>query len=111
MIGRFLFAAAIAGGVGYAYPLWNEHAATTCQAVENRFFSTVAPDWRESRPARVLEIALARTWLEPLSNGRIAASQAKRRYPALPPDIGCAVGYWTSLLDPGVRETVGRVVR
>ncbi len=108
MIGKLLFVAAVAGGVGYGYPLWNEHASTTCQAVENRFFSMAAPAGTETRPARVLEIAMARNWLEPLSNGAIAASQAKQRYPALPPDLGCAVGYWASLLR--VQEKARRVV-
>lgn len=108
MIGKLLFAGVIAAGVGYAYPLWNEHAATACQAVESRFVAMALPP---SHPGRLLELAVARTYLVPLSHGRIAASEAKQYYPALPSEIGCAVGYWASLLDPRVRQAVRTAMR
>ncbi len=111
MLGKALMAAALLAGVGYGYPLWNENAATTCQAVEKRFFAMAAPEAAVSRPGRALEMAMAKSYLEPLSHGIIAASQAKAHYPALPPDIGCAVGYWTSLLDPRVQEAVQQAIR
>ncbi len=97
MLGKLLAVGVLAAGVGYLYPLWNEHAATTCQAVEKRFFAMAQPEGYH--PARLLSLAVARVYLEPLSNGRVAAMQAKGRYPALPPDLGCAVGYWTGLLN------------
>ncbi len=103
MLGRLLIAGVLAAGVGYLYPLWNEHAATTCQAVEKRFFALAPPDAAGFHPARLLSLAVAKVYLEPLSNGRVAATQAKGRYPALPPDLGCAVGYWTGLLNLSAR--------
>ena len=111
MVGKLLLAGALVAGVGYGYPLWNENAMTTCQAVEKRFFAMAAPEEALVRPGRVLELAVARTYLEPLSNGAIAASRAKATYPALPPAIGCAVGYWASLLDPQVQQAVRRAIR
>jgi hypothetical protein len=96
MIGKLLAAGVLAAGIGYLYPLWNEHASTTCQAVEKRF---LAPEAAEFHPARLLSLAVVRVYLEPLSDGRIAATQAKGRYPALPSDLGCAVGYWRDLLN------------
>jgi hypothetical protein len=108
MIGKLLFAGVVAATVGYGYPLWNEHASTACRAVESRFFAMALPP---SHPGRLLELAVARTYLEPLSHGRVAASQAKQRYPAVPAEIGCAVGYWASLLDPRVQQAVRTAVR
>jgi hypothetical protein len=96
VLGKLLAAGALAAGVGYLYPLWNEHASTTCQAVEKRFLTTIEAD---AHPARLLSLAVARVTLEPLSHGWVAATQAKGRYPALPPDLGCAVEYWRGLLD------------
>jgi hypothetical protein len=97
MLGKLLAAGVLAAGVGYLYPLWNEHASTTCQAVEKRFF-TISPAEADGHPARLLSLAVARVYLEPLSHGRVAAAEAKGRYPDLPPDLGCAVGYWRGLL-------------
>jgi hypothetical protein len=96
VLGRLLLAGALTAGVGYLYPLWNEHAATTCQAVEKRSLTTAETG---AHPARLLSLTVARAYLEPLSHGWVAATQAKGRYPALPPDIGCAVEYWRGLLD------------
>jgi hypothetical protein len=99
MIGKLLFGAVLAAGVGYGYPLVNEHAVNACQALERRVIAMQAPAAPLQRPARAIEWAVARIYLEPLSDGRIAAAQAKQRYPALPADVGCAVGYWTTLLN------------
>ena len=96
MLGKLLLAGTLAAGMGYVYPLWSEHASTTCQAVEKRFFTA---EEAEAHPARLLSLAVARVYLEPLSGGRLAAVQAKGRYPALPSDLGCAVGYWRGLLN------------
>jgi hypothetical protein len=98
MIGKLLFAAGLAGGVFYAYPLWNEHVGTPCQAVEQQFLTTASAG-EGLRSARVIELAVMRRYLAPLSGGALAASDAKQRYPALPAEVGCAVGYWASLLD------------
>ncbi|HJS85684.1 MAG TPA: hypothetical protein VJ779_09500 [Acetobacteraceae bacterium] len=96
MIGKLFAAGVLAAGLGYVYPLWNEHAASTCQAVEKRFLTPAEAD---VHPARLLSLAVARVYLEPLSHGRVAETQAKGRYPALPADLGCAVAYWRGLLD------------
>ncbi len=96
MLAKLVAAGALAAGVGYLYPLWNEHAATPCQAVEKRFLTTADAD---AHPAHLLSLAVARAYLEPLSHGWVAATQAKGHYPALPSDLGCAVGYWRDLLD------------
>jgi len=99
MIGKLLFGAVLAAGVGYGYPLVNEHAGNACQALERHVIAVEAPAAPLQRPARAIEWAVARIYLEPLSDGRLAALQAKHRYPALPAEVGCAVRYWTKLLD------------
>ena len=100
MIGKFLFAAALVATVGYGYPLVNEHAASPCQAIEHRYVVETAPvsPWRE--PGHLIEWAVVRAYLEPLSGGRLAAAESKERYPALPPQVACAVDYWRGLLAP-----------
>ena len=102
MIGKLLFGAVVAASVGYGYPLVNEHAGNACQALERRVIAMQAPAAPLQRPARAIEWAVARIYLEPLLDGRVAAAQAKQRYPALPADVGCAVGYWRKLLDSSV---------
>jgi len=101
MIGKLLFGAVLAVGVGYGYPLVNEHAGNACQALERRVIAMHAPAAPLLRPARAVEWAVARIYLEPLSDGRLAAAQEKRHYPALPAEVGCTVGYWSKLLDLG----------
>ena len=105
MVGRFLFAGIIAAGVGYLYPLWNEHAATTCQALERRLVTIGSPSVDAEGPlmraSHIFELAVVRQWLEPVSGGAMAAAAAKQRYPALPPEIGCAAEYWRSMLGGG----------
>jgi hypothetical protein len=99
MIGKLLFGAVLAAGVGYGYPLVNEHAGNACQALERRVVAMEAPAAPLQHPARAIEWALAQIYLQPLSDGRLAALQAKHRYPALPAEAGCAVSYWMKLLD------------
>jgi hypothetical protein len=113
MIGRLLFGAALAGAVGFGYPLWNEHAASSCQALEQRMVAMAAPPGPAGLAARAghaLQLAVVRQWLEPVSGGALAAAEMKQRYPGLPPEIGCAAAYWTSLLDPRVQQAVQRAV-
>jgi hypothetical protein len=98
VIGRVLFAGAVAAAVGYGYPLVNEHATSACQAVENRYVAETAPVSPFREPGHLLEWAVVRTYLEPLSGGRLAAAAAKQRYPAVPSQMGCAVDYWRELL-------------
>lgn len=104
MVGRLLLAAAVAGGVFYGYPLWNERASSACQAMEQRFL-TMATESNPIRPSRVMELAVMRR-LEPLSGGAMAAAQAKQHYPQLPAELGCAAGYWASIINPHVQETL-----
>lgn len=111
MIGKLLFGAVLAAGVGYGYPLWSEGTHSTCQALEKRFIGMAAPDAATARPRHALEMAVLRSYVEPLSSGRIAAAEMKQRYPALPPDLGCAVGYWTTLVDPRVETAVRQSMR
>lgn len=109
-MGHLLFASVIALGVGYAYPLWNEHASSPCQAMERRFIVMASPPAQEAlalRPGRAIELAVLREVLEPVSNGALAAAEMKQRYPALPPAIGCTVAYWSSLLDRRVGQPAG----
>jgi hypothetical protein len=101
MIGKLLFGAVLAAGVGFGYPLVNEHTASACQALERRVITMQASAAPFERPAHAIEWAVARFYLEPLSDGRLAAFQAKERYPALPAQVGCTVTYWTKLLDSG----------
>ncbi len=100
MIGKLLFAGVVTTVVGYGYPVVNEHASSACQALEKHYIAIAAPDSGLGRPAHVLFWAIADAYLEPWSRGRIAATQAKHRYPALPPEVGCMVSYWDSLIDP-----------
>lgn len=111
MIGKLLFGAGVALAVGYCYPLWNESARDPCQAVEQRFIGMATTPAPLSHPGRALEWAVLRSYIEPFSDGRIAAAQAKQRYPALPPQLGCAVGYWTALLDPHVEAAIRQRLR
>jgi hypothetical protein len=111
MLGRVLFGAAIAAGVGYAYPLVNEHAATPCQALERRLITMAAPASLLRHPGPTFEWAVARAYVEPLSDGRLAAAAIKRRYPTLPPQVGCAVDYWGTLLDPRAQQAVTDAMR
>ncbi len=106
MIGKVLFAGAVAAGVGFGYPLANEHAGNACQALEKRYIAMYAPAYPLQRPAHAIGWAIADAYLEPWSDGRIAATQMKRRYPALPPQVGCTVNYWESLIDPRVQQGV-----
>jgi hypothetical protein len=99
MIGKLLFGAVLATGVGYGYPLVNEHTANACQALERQVIAMDAPAAPFQRPVRAIEWAVARFYLEPWSDGRLAALQAKQRYPAMPAQVGCTVTYWTKLLD------------
>lgn len=105
MVGKLLLIGVLGAGFGYVYPIWNESTHTTCQALESRFIAMAAP-LSPVHPGRLLEQAVLRSAVEPLSNGRIAALEMKQRYPALPPQIGCAVRYWTSLLDPRVQRAI-----
>lgn len=111
MIGKLLFAAVLTAGVGYAYPLWNEGTHTTCQALEKRFVAMAGPAGTLIHPGRALEEAVLRSYVQPLSDGRLAAAEVKQRYPALPPDVGCAVAYWTTLLDPRVQHAISEAMR
>ena len=106
MIGKLLLGAVLAAGVGYGYPLMNEHAGNACQALEWRAVAMAAPVEPLARPGRAIEWVVARRVLEPLSNGRLAAAQARQRDPALPAQVGCAVGYWTVLLDPTMQREI-----
>lgn len=114
MVGKFLLMGAIGLTFAYVYPIWNEGAHSTCQALESRFIAMAAPldPPHVTHPlGHLLEQAVLRTTIEPLSRGRIAAAEIKQRYPALPSDIGCAVGYWTLLLDPRVQQAVRNAMR
>lgn len=114
MLGKLLFAAVVAGGVGYAYPLWNEHAGNTCQALERRLLTMAAPNEGEGpimHAGHAFELAVMRQWLEPVSNGAMAAAEMKQRYPGLPPEIGCAAQYWSSMLDPRFQRTAEEALR
>lgn len=111
MIGKLLFGAVLAACVGYGYPLWNESASNPCQALEKRFIGMATPEQALLHPGHLLEWAVLRSYVQPLSDGRIAAAEAKQRYPGLPPQLGCAVGYWTALLDPRVQQAVQRAMR
>ncbi len=111
MIGKLLFTAVLAAGVGYAYPLWNEGAHTTCQALEQRLITMAGPASLLAHPAHAIEQAVLHSYIEPLSDGRIAAAEVKQRYPALPADIGCTVAYWTTLLDPRVQHALHEAMR
>ena len=111
MIGKLLFAAAIAAGVGYGYPLWNEGTHTTCQALEKRFISMAGPAGSFNHPGQALEEAVLRDYVQPFSDGRIAAAEVKQRYPALPASVGCAVTYWSTLLDPRVQAYIRQAAR
>ena len=111
MIGKLLFAAAIAAGVGYGYPLWNEGTHTTCEALEKRFISMAGPNAGFNTPGHALAEAVLRDYVRPLSDGRIAAAEVKQRYPALPASVGCAVTYWSTLLDPRVPAYFRQVER
>jgi hypothetical protein len=107
-VGKLLFAALIAGGVFYGYPLWNEHASTACQAMEKRGLTMVTSNDTPSA-MRMGELTMLRK-LEPISNGAFAAAEAKAHYPQLPPEIGCATAYWASLLDPrAMQQAQGRL--
>lgn len=110
MFGKVLFAAVIAGGVFYAYPLWSEHSATACQAVEQRFLA-LASGAAPMRRGHPMELAVMRRFIEPISGGAVAAAQAKQHYPALPPELGCAAGYWASILDPRVQQAIDQRLR
>jgi hypothetical protein len=99
MVGKLLFGTVLAAGVAYGYPLVNEHTGNACQAWERRVIAMEAPAAPFERPARAIEWAVARVYLQPLSDGRLAAAQAKQRYPTLPADLGCTLGYWAALLD------------
>ena len=105
MVGKFLLMSAAGLTFAYVYPIWNEGAHSTCQALESRFIAMAAP-LGPSHPGHLLEQAVLRTTLEPLSRGRIAAAEIKQQFPALPSDIGCAVSYWTLLLDPRVQQAI-----
>jgi hypothetical protein len=111
VIGKLLFAAAIAVGVGYGYPLWNEGTHTTCQALERRFIAMAGPAGDYDHPGHALAEAMLRDYVQPLSDGRIAAAEVKQRYPALPASVGCAVSYWSTLLDPRVQTYVREAIR
>lgn len=114
MVGKFLLMSAMGLTFAYVYPIWNEGAHSTCQALESRFIAMAAPlgPTDPTRPlGHLLEQAVLRTTIEPLSSGRIAAAEIKDRYPALPSDIGCAVGYWTLLLDPQVQQAIRQAVQ
>jgi len=106
MLGKALFAGALAAGVFYAYPLVNEHAHNVCQALEERYIAMATPASALHWPVHTVELAVARTMLEPLSKGTVAAAAIKRKYPALPAQVGCAVSYWTTMIDPRVQAAV-----
>ncbi|MGH7154675.1 MAG: hypothetical protein ACREF3_12175 [Acetobacteraceae bacterium] len=110
MLGKALFAGALVAGVFYAYPLINEHAGNVCQALEDRYIAMAAPASALHWPVHAVELAVARTMLEPLSKGSLAAAAIKRQYPALPSQVGCAVSYWTTMIDPRVQAAVGRAM-
>ncbi len=103
MLGKLLFASTLAIAVGCVYPLVNEHASSPCQALEQRVVTLEGPASPLHHPGSALGWALARAYIEPLSAGTVAAAAIKERYPALPPQIGCALEYWTTLLDPVAR--------
>jgi hypothetical protein len=106
MLGRLLFACTLAMAVGCLYPLVNEHANSPCQALEQRVVTLEGPGTPRRHPGSAFGWALARAYIEPLSAGTVAAAAIKERYPALPPQVGCALGYWTTLLDPAARQHV-----
>jgi len=110
VVGKFLLMSAMSLTFAYVYPIWNEGAHSTCQALESRFIAMAAP-LGPSHPSHLLEQAVLRTTLEPISRGRIAAAEIKQRYPALPSDIGCAVTYWALLLDPRVQQAIRQAVQ
>jgi len=105
VVGKFLLMSAAGLTFAYVYPIWNEGAHSTCQALESRFIAMAAP-LGPSHPGHLLEQAVLRTTVEPISRGRIAAAEIKQQMPALPSDIGCAVSYWTLLLDPRVQQAI-----
>jgi hypothetical protein len=111
MLGRLLFGAAIAAGVGYGYPLVSEHASGACQAVEMRFIAMASPPHPLHHPIRTVEYAVFRSYFEPFSSGAVAATAIKQQYPAIPAEAGCALAYWTSLIDPRVEHAVRKEMR
>ena len=102
----FLGAAVLLLAIGYGYPLLNEDAGTTCQALERRVIASLPP----TPGARPGDDAMARAFLGVLigglSDGAFAAAAIKQRHPNLPPAIGCAGAYWNLVLDPSALQSL-----
>jgi len=110
VVGKLLLGAALAGGVFYGYPLFSEHTGTACKAVEQRFLTTTATG-HPLGSSQAIALAVMRQYLEPMSSGAVAAAAAKEHYPNLPPELGCAAGYWASMLDPRVEKAIAGRMR
>jgi hypothetical protein len=88
------------GVIFLGYPLLNEGATNECSAIETKVLhlalDQTSPDTIEQEllVRGVGELALQ------ISNGAFTRSMVHDRYPNLPPQIGCAVSYWSLLGKP-----------
>ena len=89
-LGLTLFFVGIAA---LAYPMLNEDATSECHALEIRF-------------AFMSENPLFTLIAGNVSGGEFGKYFAKKKYPYAPPQAGCALLYWDSLLDESHFEQI-----
>lgn len=101
-----LIAAVLGIGVGIlVWPLVNEGAGSTCEALEDlaaRQFSDNAKSDPTATRSTILWGTAIVHGIAALSRGKIAATAVKEAYPNLPPFVGCAALYYQHVSDPNL---------
>ncbi len=99
----YFLAAVLAAGL-YAFPLWQENAATACQALNKR-----AGDVANAmvvNPGAFGDPFDTVSALERDSAGGMKAISLASVLPPLPHALGCVLGYWHLMLTPNVAPVV-----
>jgi hypothetical protein len=93
-------------GLLMVYPLYAERQQAPCDALEQRTQRLVSGELaaaarREPRLQQLLTLVPGG-----MHTDLLARSYAQRTFPSLPPQLGCAIGYWYTMLNPDVARTL-----
>jgi len=88
-----------------AYPSINEGANSACHALEKKAVATLAAHSPKHGNDALGDI-LGGSVVSAFSKGELASIYIKRRYPNVPPMVGCATMYWRLMFNPAVIKEV-----
>ena len=81
----------------FGYPLFNEGASSSCDALERVALRVTLP--ADAAKTGSADLMLSQL-LQGVSKGQFATVAVRNKYPNLPVTPACAMLYWQAILDP-----------